>query len=128
LQVEAKVWQLQLKDLFSYFNFYDKVITYMKDESANINTFTIALTSALCHCSTHVVRNECYQLLYQNVVSMLLMIWKFVESLWWSERGQKCTSNYVENYYMDQKMWKASKDRLELAKMHPYVFGTWRHL
>jgi len=49
---------------------------------------------------------------------------KFVESLWWSEGGQKCTSNYVENNYMDQKIWKASKDRLELAKMHPFVFGT----
>jgi len=47
-----------------------------------------------------------------------------VESLWWSEGGKKCTNNHVENNYMDQKIWKVSKDRLELTKMHPFVFGT----
>jgi hypothetical protein len=40
---------LQLKDLFSPFDFSNKIMSYMKDEGANLNNLTNALTNiVLC--------------------------------------------------------------------------------
>jgi hypothetical protein len=41
---------VQLKDLFARYKFLDKVITYVKDEGANLNTLTTTLTS-IVSCS-----------------------------------------------------------------------------
>jgi hypothetical protein len=38
---------LQLKDLLVWYNLLDKIIAYVKDEGAIVNTFTIALTNIM---------------------------------------------------------------------------------
>jgi hypothetical protein len=38
---------VQLKDLFIWYELLDKVIAYVKDEGANLNTFTTTLTSII---------------------------------------------------------------------------------
>jgi hypothetical protein len=41
---------IQLKDLVTQYNLWDKVITYVKDEGVNLNTPTTALTSIGLGC------------------------------------------------------------------------------
>ncbi len=38
---------IQSKDLFAHYDLLDKVIAYVKDEGANLNTFTITLSSIM---------------------------------------------------------------------------------
>jgi len=40
---------IQLKDLLASYILLDKVITYVKDEGANLNTFTTTLTNIVCY-------------------------------------------------------------------------------
>jgi hypothetical protein len=40
---------VQLKDLFAQYELLDKVITYIKDEGANFNTFITTLTSIVSY-------------------------------------------------------------------------------
>jgi hypothetical protein len=41
---------VQLKDMLAQYNFLDKVIAYVKDEGANLNTLTTTLTN-IVSCS-----------------------------------------------------------------------------
>jgi hypothetical protein len=38
---------IQSNDLFAHYDLLDKVIAYVKDEGANLNTFTITLSSII---------------------------------------------------------------------------------
>jgi len=40
---------IQLKDLLTSYILLDKVIAYVKDEGANLNTFTTTLTNIVCY-------------------------------------------------------------------------------
>jgi hypothetical protein len=56
---------------------FDKVVTYVKDEGASLNTFIIALTNNfVCFIDVNVA--PCMSISCPNVVNMPLMMWKFV--------------------------------------------------
>jgi hypothetical protein len=40
---------IQLKDLLVWYNLLDKIIAYVKDEGANLNTFTTTLTGIVSY-------------------------------------------------------------------------------
>jgi hypothetical protein len=40
---------VHLKDLFAWYELLDKVITYIKNEVANLSTFTMALTNIMSY-------------------------------------------------------------------------------
>jgi hypothetical protein len=65
---------IQLKDLIVHYDFLHKVITYVKDESANMNTFTMALISIFV---TTTLATSCYELVMskccQHVINDLKM-------------------------------------------------------
>lgn len=42
---------IQLKDLLAWYNLLDKVIAYVKNEGANLNTFTTTLTNIVSYVS-----------------------------------------------------------------------------
>jgi hypothetical protein len=63
---------LQLKDLLSCFDLCDKVITYAKDEGANLNIHKCFNTHyAICFDDITTIIMD---MLFPKVVSMLLMI------------------------------------------------------
>jgi len=63
---------LQLKDLLSCFDLYDKVIAYAKDEGANLNIYK-CLNKRYVICFNDVT-TIIMDVLCQKVVNMLLMM------------------------------------------------------
>jgi len=46
-QTSSAATAIQLEDLLAWYELLDKVITYVKDEGANLNTFTITSTNVV---------------------------------------------------------------------------------
>jgi hypothetical protein len=63
---------IQLKDLIVHYDFLHKVVAYVKDEGANMNTFTMAListfvtTTLVANCYEHIMSKSC-----QHVINEL---------------------------------------------------------
>jgi hypothetical protein len=51
---------LQLKYLYVHFDLWDKVIVYVKDEGANLNTLTNALINIISRVPLFIVKTICY--------------------------------------------------------------------
>jgi hypothetical protein len=55
---------MQLKDFLAWYELLDKVIPYVKDEGANLSTFTNGLNKYCLLGSIHVATTLCYHLLW----------------------------------------------------------------
>ncbi len=114
--------------MFVQYELFDKVVAYIKDASANLNTFT-----PNCQVLYLVFHYNCHNpilpfvmgMQYQNVVNMLLMNLRYVVEY---ERSLLRMPNILCKRLLlgQKKVAKIDMNRLWLVEMHPFALRNWK--